>query len=62
MLFEWLYKNESLRALSESGYFDNAIETVHCDLDVVPHTENNEINVEVRYDTEVFYEDIAEVR
>ena len=25
MLFEWLYKNESLKALGEAGYFDNPL-------------------------------------
>ena len=25
LLFEWLYKNDSLKALSEAGYFDNAL-------------------------------------
>ena len=25
LLFEWLYKNESLKALGESGYFDNPL-------------------------------------
>ena len=54
-----MYKNESLKALSESGYFDNAIETAHYDLDVVPY---NAISDEVRSSTEVFHEDITEVR
>ena len=25
LLFEWLYKNDSLKALSEAGYFDSAL-------------------------------------
>ena len=25
LLFEWLYKNDSLKALSEAGYFDNIL-------------------------------------
>lgn len=57
-----LYKNEGLKALSDSEYFDNAIETVDCDLDVVEHAENIEINDERRYGKDVFPEDITEAR
>jgi len=60
LLFEWMYKNEGLKALSDSGYFDNEIETAHCDLDVVEHAENIEINDELRYSKDVYHEDITE--
>ena len=39
LLFEWLYKNEGLKALSEAGYFDNVLVAGQYDLEDVENIE-----------------------